>query len=191
MKNKGLLIIFIILFLLSSASAGIGYYEHTKSKPEKPNTGNTTEAKITYKYYLEDEEVQEMPGAEKILDELGNETDKYKYKFSLVRCVDTTVSGQFNVEEWKFVPIVEKDTTCNLFFVNSTYEVTLTVTNGKADDNNPKYIEREKDGEFKIIPSEGYKFSEVQCSDEKSATWNEQNNSLPSNAIMHVKRNFR
>ena len=42
MKNKGLLIIFIILFLLSSASAGIGYYEHTKSKPEKPNTGNTT-----------------------------------------------------------------------------------------------------------------------------------------------------
>ena len=56
MKNKGLLIIFIILFLLSSASAGIGYYEHTKSKPEKPNTGNTTEAKITYKYYLEDEE---------------------------------------------------------------------------------------------------------------------------------------
>ncbi len=184
MKNKGLLIIFIILFLLSSASAGIGYYEHTKSKPEKPNIGNTTEAKITYKYYLEDEEVQEMPGAEKILDELGNETDKYKYKFSLVRCVDATVSGQFNEEEWKFVPNVEKDTTCNLFFVNSTYEVTLTVTNGKADDNNPKYIEREKDGEFKIIPSEGYKFSEVQCSDEKSATWNEQNNTLTINAIM-------
>ena len=38
MKNKGLLIIFIILFLLSSASAGIGYYEHTKSNTEKPNT---------------------------------------------------------------------------------------------------------------------------------------------------------
>ena len=183
MKNKGLFIILLMLFLLSVAGAGIGFYEHNKVKPNNPNP-ETPQAKITYKYYLEDEEVQEMPGADKIMDELGNETDKYKYKFARYQCIDNTVTGQFNEDEWKFVPNVEKDTTCNLFFVNSTYEVTLTVTNGKADESNPKYIEREKDGEFKIIPSEGYKFESAQCSDDKTATWNEENNTLTINAIM-------
>ena len=92
-----------------------------------------------------------MPTNEKILDDLGNETDKYKYKFSKFQCTDSTIVGQFDEEEWKFVPNEEKESICNLFFVNSTYEVTLTITNGKADDNNPKYITLKLnpiDGEF-------------------------------------------
>lgn len=182
MKNKGLFIILIILFLASTAAAALGYYEHKNKK--EPNTPTENKEQITYKYYLEDEEVQQMPTNEKILDDAGNETDKYKYKFSSVRCDDSTISGLFNEEEWKFTPNTEKNTTCHLYFVNSTYEVTLTITNGQADETNPKYIEREKDGEFKIIPSEGYQYSEVQCSDEKNATWNEQNNTLTINAIM-------
>lgn len=184
MKNKGLLVVFIILFILSASAAGIGYYEHTKKEPEAPNNNDSKEGTITYKYYLEDLEVEEMPKNEKILDDLGNETDKYKYKFSKFQCTDSTIVGQFDEEKWEFIPNEEKEATCNLFFVNSTYEVTLTVTNGKADDNNPKYIEREKDGEFIIIPSEGYQFESTQCSDDKTATWNEQNNTLTINAIM-------
>lgn len=184
MKNKGLLIVFILLFVISSACAGIGYYEHTKKDKNKPTPDTPVTEKITYKYYLEDTEVQEMPTNEKILDDLGNETDKYKYKFSKFQCEDTTVTGQFNEDTWSFVPNTEKNTTCNLYFVNSTYEVTLTVTNGTANENNPKYIEREKDGEFVIIPAEGYKFESTQCSDDKTATWNDETNTLTINAIM-------
>ena len=55
MKNQGLFIVLVILFLLSSAGAIIGYIE--RNKENEPTIDPGTTAKITYVYYLEDQEV--------------------------------------------------------------------------------------------------------------------------------------
>ena len=95
MKNKGLFIIFIILFILSASAAGIGYYEHTKKEPTVPNNNNSKDGKITYKYYLEDLEVEQMPTNEKILDDLGCSKDMIG-KDELIKKLDS-----INLEEYK------------------------------------------------------------------------------------------
>lgn len=182
MKNKGMLVILIIMFIIAVTGGVVGYLESKKNKPntpEEPKTGT-----ITYKYYLEDEEVQEMPVNEKTIDENGMEVTNEIYAFSRSICTNN-LTGDFNKEEWKFEPTVETiESTCELYFVKAKYEVTITEPiNAKLDENNPKYINREENGTFIITPNEGYEFSKATCSDNKQTSWDSTQNALIINSI--------
>ncbi len=181
MKRKIILTILSLLFLISYGGAATGFYysknrTEEPSKPEEPEKG-----KITYYYYLEDEKVDKMPVNVEI-DEEGNEVKTDTYLFSRFVCTND-LSGKFDVDSWKFIPSEEKDSTCNLYFVHSKYSVTLTIVNGVADESNEKYVEREKNGSFKITPDDGYAYKDAVCSDDKEVFWDDDNKTLLINAV--------
>lgn len=180
MKNKGMLVLLLILFIIATAGGVIGYMESKKDNQEEINV---PKGKITFKYYLEDEEVQEMPVNEKTVDENGIETTNELYKFSRFVC-SNDVTGDFNTDSWKFEPKEEKESICELYFVKAKYEVTITEPmNATLDQNNPKYIDREENGSFIITPNEGYEFASAMCSDNKQTSWDETKNALIINSI--------
>ncbi len=181
MKNKGFFVFLLFLFLIAAGGAGLGYYYNGKrgetSKPPTPE-----KVKVAYLYFLEDEQRETMPKNETTTDEEGNVTTEKKYIFLKFSCTND-LTGEFNEEEWKFVPAEEKDSTCSLYFVNSSYKVDFTVVSGTASENNPKTINREETGEFVITPNEGYEFKEAVCSNGKESTWNAKTNTLTISAI--------
>lgn len=182
MKNKGMLIVLIIMFIIALSGGIVGYLESKKEKPETPKPEE--KGQITYKYFLEDQEVEEMPVNEKTVDENGVETVNVLYKLSEQHCTNG-VTGTFDENKWKFTVDKEVDSVCELHFVKAKYEVTLTIagSNATLDINNPKYIDREQDGVFKINPSEGYEFSSAECSDNKQTTWDSTQSALLINSI--------
>ena len=193
MKNKGMLVILIIMFIIAVTGGIVGFLESKKNKPNIPDNNNKT-GTITYKYFLEDEEVEEMPVNEKTIDENGVEVTNEIYAFAGDKCTNG-IKGEFNKEEWKYIPEKEMEGTCELHFAKAKYEVTITEPqNARLDENNPKYINREETGTFIIIPNEGYEFSDFICSDNKQAVWNEENNTLVINSItkdVTCKVNFK
>ena len=180
MKNKGIIFLLVLLFIISAGGAGIGYYKSLSKEPTKPPV--IDKVKVSYLYYLEDEKVDTMPTNQTITDDEGNETKEISYYFLKYSCTND-LSGEFNEEEWKFVPTEEKDSTCGLYFVKSKYSVDLTVVNGTASDSNPEYVMREETGEFAITPNEGYEFKDAVCADDKEVTWDEKRNMLIVSAV--------
>lgn len=182
MKSKGLKIILVFLILLTGSCGAIGYVESKKVKNDKVNE---IENKITYEYYLEDELQQTMPiNTPNATDENGNAiVNEPTYQFSRFTCTND-LTGDFDVDNWKFIPKENKTSTCKLYFVKTNYSVTLTITNGVEDENNLKVIQREKDGKFIIKPNEGYIYKSATCSDNKEGAWDESTNTFTLNAIM-------
>lgn len=197
MKNKGMMVLFFILFLIAAAGAGIGFY-YSKSGiiPKDPVE---SKGKVVYKYYLEDIEVTEMPKNEIVKNnndlvegeiatenetntENENVTVNKLYIFQRFTCTND-LTGTFDEEKWEFIPAEEKDSVCSLYFVNAKYPVTLTIINGTASEDNPEYIDREESGTFKITPHEGYEYKDAICSDGKEVVWNANNNTLVISAI--------
>ena len=181
MKRKVILTILSILFIITYSGAATGFY-YSKNRvlvPQKPI--ETKQGKVTYVYYLEDEKVDKMPVNVEI-DEEGNEIETDNYLFSRFVCTND-LSGKFDTNKWQFIPSEEKDSTCNLYFVNSKYSVTLTIINGVEDESNEEYVEREKNGVFKITPDDGYAYKDAICSDDKEVFWDDDNKSLLINAV--------
>ncbi len=180
-----------ILLIISCSFTVLGYInskkEHTKPVDSDDN-GTVIDRNIKYKYYLEEELVSEMPTNPKT--EESNETnatnetneDNQIYKFDEYKCTNG-VTGEFDTKEWKFVPNKTQEAECELYFTKAKYKVTLTVIRGKADENNNYSVDRYTDGEFKIIPDDGYEFSEYQCSNDKIGTYDKSKNIFKISAI--------
>lgn len=173
MKNKGLILFITILFLLSSTASIIGYIESKKDVNEKPPVEN--KESITYEYYLEDVLQTSIP--------INENTEEPTYLFNRYQCEDN-ISGTFNEQEWKFIPDEEKNTVCKLYFVKTYYDVIITAANGSVSEDNQTKIARESDGKFIVTPNEGYEFKEVNCSNDKKATYDSKNSTLNINVIM-------
>ncbi len=182
MKSKGLKILLIFLVLLTGSMGMVGYMQSKKQQTNKPIEDIN---KITYEYYLEDELQEKMPiNMPNATDENGNNIiSEPTYQFSRFTCTND-LTGDFDVDNWKFIPKENKTSTCKLYFVKSNYTITLTITNGIEDENNQKTIQREKDGKFIIKPNEGYIFKAAMCSDNKEGSWDESTNTFTLNAIM-------
>lgn len=181
MKNKLPIIIFLLLFLISASGFVIGYLNRDTAviqKPEEKKLG------IKYIYYLENIIVDEMPINEVTTDADGNQVVTNSYLFSTYTC-DSNVSGNFDTESWTFNPIEEVEgATCSIYFVKSKYEVTLTALNGVPSEDNPKFINRQETGIFKIKPNDGYNFSKVECSNGKEAKWDSSTKTLKIEGVM-------
>ena len=138
---------------------------------------------ITYKYYIEDEEVQNMPQNKIITNEDGTTTIDELYIYKKYSCTNN-LNGNFDKENWKFIPEKEVKETCSLYFVKSKYNVKINLNNAIEDETNSNIIKREENAVFKIIPNEGYIFKDVLCTNNKEATWNEKNNTLTLDVVM-------
>ena len=184
MKNKGMFILLLVLFVTCLACGFLGYFQSKSSVDDEPVEKET----VKYLYYVEDIEVSEIPINPVITDEEGNQTTDVLYTYSKYDCTND-LSGTWDEDNWTFNPDEERDSTCKLYFNNSKYEVTFTLSNGEASPDNPQYIEREGDGKFIITPNEGYYLdtadtTAIQCNNNKAATWNAADNSITINAIM-------
>lgn len=180
MKTNGLKIILIALILLTGSLGTIGFIQAKKQNNNQDDNTN----KITYEYYLEDELQQTMPvNTRNKTDEEGNVISEPTYQFSRFTCTND-LTGDFDVDNWKFIPKENKTSTCKLYFVKTNYTITLTITNGIEDESNPKTVQREKDGKFIIKPNEGYIYKTSTCSDNKEGAWDESTNTFTLNAVM-------
>ena len=168
MRNKPIIFILGFLFILSTSAGVIGYLNKDKYNKEP----QTPKVEIKYEYYIEGSKVENIP---------SNENNEYI--FSRYEC-DNEISGSFDNEKWSFTPNEEKNGTCKLYFVNAFYEVTLSATNGVVSETNNLKVKREEDGQFEIIPNEGYEFKEVVCSNNKEAIYDISTNTLNINVIM-------
>ena len=184
---KSITIFVAILFIMSCTCTYLGYTtnKNKQNEPEKPTKNETIVDKhIKYKYYLEGVEVSEMPTNKKSTD--TNETNETEeeplYKFDEYKCTNG-VTGEFDNDEWKFLPSDDIDSECSLYFNKSKYEVKLTVIKGTPDENNNYFVERFKDGEFKITPDVGYEFLDSQCSNDKVAKYDTSKNILKISAV--------
>ena len=174
MKNKPIIIVLAVLFVLSSTAAVIGILN--KDKVSQVDQPPVVEAKKpTFEYYVEDELVEEMP---------VNSEDA-EYNFSKYIC-ENNMSIDFNDEEWTYNVINETQGSCKLYFVKKHYEVTITATNGLIDGTDADKIfkvERLTDGQFNIIPNEGYEYKETTCANDKEALFDKSTNTLTITSV--------
>lgn len=182
MKNKSAIITLSILFLISTSLGVIGYFRSDYLKELKLKEEEEKRIKVVYEYYLEDELVSEMPLNDEITEGSDTETEP-KYEFTKSSCTNNVV-GTFNTDEWTFIPSENKESVCKLYFVNSYYNVDLTASNGVVDAANEFKIKRESDGKFKVLPNDGYEFKEVNCTNNKQASYDKSTNTLNIEVIM-------
>ena len=176
MKNKPIIIVLSILFILYTCAAIVGFINHKEEKtPVKPEPNLNL---VTYEYYIDDVSVQEAP--------VNDEENKYVYSHS--DC-DNNMILNFDNENWSFDVKNKSEGVCRLYFNKGTYEVTLTTTNGlitQGETQDTGYIfkvDRLTDGQFVILPNEGYKFKEATCANDKQAIYDESTNTLSINSI--------
>ena len=174
MKNKPIIIVLAILFVLSTAASAIGYLNHGKqTKPEvKPQEKKEL---VSYEYYVEDVLVTEAP----------INTEEEPYIFNNAEC-DNNMSIDFDSENWTFTTNNKTKGTCKLYFNKGTYNVILTTANGLINDEDTSYtftVDRLSDGQFKVVPNEGYDFKEVSCANDKEAIYDKSTNTLNINSI--------
>ena len=185
MKNKIIIIVLSILFIASTSLGVLGFILKSKIPLSNPTPNvDTSKDGITYTYYLEDEEINEIPTNTIIYNEDGTTELDTKYLFKKHTCSEG-LTGSFNTNTWKFdITNNTQKGHCKLYFVNSKYKVTFTLKNAiESEENNP-IVEREKDGIFKLIPNEGYTYKEATCTNNKIPQWDDKNNTLTINAIM-------
>ena len=181
MKNRLLIIITCFLLVTCLTAATVGLIRSNK-KDQKPKPPVVPKAVITYEYYLEDVLQEDMPMKEFVLDKDGNETEKPKYEFLKYTCTNDLL-GEFDSENWVFnVDSTNVDSTCQLYFANTTYKANITVTNGLAEEEE-LVVDREGKAEFIITPTEGYTFKEVSCSNNKETKWDESTKTLSIDVI--------
>lgn len=181
MKNKGVFILLLLLFLLSLSGGVLGYIASKNPKNDSLEIPQRV-GKISLIYYIDDVEVDELPVNTPAVDELGNEIYKSDYTFSSLSCTNG-IEAKFDVETWEFKTDTEKDATCKLYFLKNEYEVTLEVTNAQLGADNDFFVERESDGVFSVIPADGHEFEKATCSDGKNIVWDEEDKTLTINSI--------
>ena len=93
MKNKPIIILLAVLFVVSVSAAIIGFLNKDNKNSPTP-LPVVEEKKTSYEYYLEEQLVQEMP----------MNTEENQYDFSKYIC-ENNMTIDFNNEEWTYKTI--------------------------------------------------------------------------------------
>ncbi len=187
---KLLSIIVGILLVLSCSLTVVGFSKHTKNKNNVTTENNTTindddntKEGITFKYFLEDVEVNEIPQNEKVFNKKTKQDEiNILYKFDSYKCTNN-IKGEFDDVEWKFTVTSGTRGECELRFYKSKYNVDLTVIQGVEGKDNPKTIDRFRDGEFIVKPNPGFEYLESKCSNDKIASYDSSKNIFKISSI--------
>jgi len=185
-NKKGLIITLVGLIIICLICGTLGYLESTKTdKPKKED--NNKKYEVTYKYYIDNKEVEELPEKEKLdIDNPnfeGTQTETLKYVYERFTCTND-VEGTWDEEKWEFKPKLTANTTCRLYFLQSVHKLKITAENGELPN---KQKEQEYDvllDEEKVVvikPNEGYKYNsdvKVTCTNDAKAEYDETTNDL-------------
>lgn len=194
--RKLMIVIISILIVACTALGIVGYLE---SKKEKDPSDNEKDYKIEYKYYLDGVEVSEMPVNEEYenttdSNEGNNDTNNEEetlamYSFEKYDCTNN-VKGIWDNDLWQFsVPEKNSDATCVLYFISNYFEVEIKANNGVVNELEALKDRKVKRGEsiiYNITPTEGYNFEKVECTNNATAEWNEENFTL---TVSNVTKN--
>lgn len=187
-KEKSILIILIFLIIICLICGTIGLLESKKVKT-KIDKEDMENYKITYRYYLDGEEIEEMP--EQDYTELPNNNfegsveEVPNYTFERYACTKE-VTGEFDEEEWEFVPNLTANATCRLYFLKTMHTVTVKASNGKLPSNNIEeeiIVQLNKDKTINVTPNDGYKYDEsdlrsVSCTNSTLGEYNKDTKDL-------------
>ena len=128
-NNIGVMVFLIILMVGCLICGTLGALEnktHFLSPKEdnknKDNEEQTDNFQVTYRYYLENEEVDTLPPKEKLDEETVEETEieTYMYVFDRYLC-NNNVTGTWDEETWTFNPVLTANATCRLYFTISKF----------------------------------------------------------------------
>ena len=176
--------IVLTLLIVTCSCTVIGFVRHKNSiEPNSTIENNTLEESIEFRYFLEEEQVNELPQNEKIVNKkTGIEEVNILYKYDGIKCSEG-VKAIFNEQEWKVEVQEDGKGTCDLTFYKAKYDVSFVVINGVEDKENPKTVERYKDGEFIITPNDGFEYTESQCSNNKIGSYDDSNKIFKLSAV--------
>ncbi len=174
MENKKIIAIIIgVLSAICLVLGVIGLLESKKTPKIEPNKNY----QVTYKYYLNEVEVAQMPvNPKQIVDDGSSITSSNEmnveelYEFNTAKCTNN-VTYTWDKESWTFTPSNTADSTCSLYFVTTYNIVKIEVTNAKVTTPAETKVKRGEDAVIKITPDEGYEFEKAECSNEKEAEW--------------------
>lgn len=188
MKKKSNTIIYILLALMivNLVCGTIGLMaSKTEKTPEETNEKEEEkEYTVSYKYYLDGTEVKEEIKKEEVetaSEEFEGVTEKKNmYSFKEYKCTNN-VEGTWDEEKWEFTPELTANTTCRLYFVKNFHNVTITAINGSIDNNlkeKVKTVELDETAVVKVTPTSGYKFTNVECTNNAKGEFKEDSNEL-------------
>lgn len=180
-SKKGLIIVLISLIVICLVCGTLGYLENKKDdKPDKD--ANNKKFEVVYKYYIDNEEVEELPEKEELKitnpDFEGAEEDTLAYVFERATCTNN-VEGTWDEDKWEFNPELTANTTCRLYFLKSLHKLTVKASNGELPN---KESEQEFDALINdetiviVKPNEGYKYDseiKVSCTNNAKAEFDE------------------
>ena len=175
-NRKPMAIVLVALTVACLCLGTIGLLENKKNvKPVKSQRNY----QVTYKYYLNDVEVPQMPtNATMISEEASSSVIEVEstmnveklYAFNTYKCTNN-VTGTWDEKTWTFKHSNTADATCSLYFVTTYNTVKVEVTNAKITSENELKINRGKDAVIKITPNEGYVFDEASCTNNEVVDW--------------------
>ncbi len=172
MKNKKAIAIFITsLAILSLACGVVGYLEYKKGD------NAPTERVITYKYYLNNSEVSEMPTNATLIssstESSSSEEPEKLYAFNSATCTNK-VKYTWDEDTWTFKTDNSADSTCKLYFVTTFNQITITATNATITPLSNNKIKRGEDAIITITPTEGYKYKQAICTNNEVTEWDKE-----------------
>ncbi len=189
-KGKGVIITLVLLIIICLACGTLGLLE--SKKDDKNNKNNETkDFQVTYRYYLDGEELDEPLEQDYITIDNPNfegaQNEKPMYSFERYSCTKD-VTGEWDEEEWTFKPILTANSTCRLYFLKNTHEVTFKANNGGLPSGQPEEkitAELDKESTINIKPNDGYKFDKIECSNGVETKYDETTNDI---TISNVKK---
>lgn len=184
MKKKSNAIIYVLLTLVvvNLVLGSIGLIASNNKPTTLPKQGEK-DYKVTYKYYVDGSEVKEAIEQEEIQIDgefEGSKVTKKVYSFDKYLCTNN-VTGEWNDEKWEFNPNLTSNTTCRLYFNKNFHEVKILATNGVLPNNTKeqnKTIELESEVKINVLPTDGYKFNGVECTNSAKAEYDETTHDL-------------
>lgn len=176
-NKKTLMIILIALTSVCLCLGTVGLLENKKNA--KPDVKPQREYQVTYKYYLNDVEVSQMPTNATMIsseEEASSSSTKKEmdveklYAFNTYSCTNN-VTGTWNDDTWTFTHSNTADATCSLYFVTTYNTVRVEATNAKITSDKEIKVTRGQDAVIKITPDEGYTFEEAKCTNNEVVDW--------------------
>ena len=141
MKNKPIIVVLSVLFVISTTFFLLGFVNRGKSSV--PTIPNVVESElVNYEYYLDDALVEEMP----------TNSEDNEYIFTTSECTNG-MTIEFNEETWNYETLNKAKGVCKLYFNTKNYKVIITAANGLINENDTSYtfdVERLTNGQFKI-----------------------------------------
>ena len=172
-------IVTIALIPMTCICLALGIVGLLNSKKNNKPVNIEKNYQITYKYYLNDVEVAQLPtnptfiSSEEEQSSIQTENDVEKlYAFNTYSCTNN-VTGTWDDETWSFKHSNTADATCSLYFVTTYNTLKVELTNAKfnSDKDKEQKVNRGEDAVIKLIPNEGYQFEKGECSNNEVVDW--------------------